>query len=59
MIVDLHRQSLYSKIKRWSLGDRPRYHHSAHFQPNIIMEMGCTMFLHSKDHRPIGGVIQL
>ena len=48
MIFDLHGQTLVGGIKRGPFGDSPRFEHTLHLQPKIVVKPRSAVPLHYK-----------
>ncbi len=56
MVFYLHGQSFIGGVERRAFGDGPAFQDAVHFQPEVIVEAGCGMFLHDE---PQGFVIRI
>src|SRR6266849_7113638 len=48
MILNLHGETFVTGIERRALGNGPRFEHSVHFQPKVVMQSRGVMLLHDE-----------
>ena len=54
MILHVDRQPLHARIQRRPLRHRPGLQHAVHFQPQVVMQTRCRMFLNHEHARTCG-----